>query len=135
YDFDLPTSDSEDWTFTATVEVQPKPEPADWTALEVPKGEVDVPQEIVDAELELLQRTAAELVPADGRPAQDGDVAVVDLLAEDGTAQRDYVVELGSERLVEEIENGIRGLSPGEEREIAYELADGSRRKATVGLN
>src|SRR5207248_5354909 len=58
----------------------------------------------------------------------------LDLLAEDGTAQRDYVVELGSERLVEEIENGIRGLSPGEEREIAYELADGSRRKATVVL-
>jgi trigger factor len=134
YDFELPTSDSEDWSFTATVEVQPKPEPADWTSLEVPKREIEVPQEVVDAELELLQRTAAELVPAHGRPAQDGDVAVIDLLAEDGTAQRDYVVELGSERLVEEIENGLRGLQPGEEREIAYELADGSRRTATVVL-
>ncbi len=134
YEFNLPTNDKEDWSFTATVEVQPKPEPADWTTLEVPKAEVEVPQEVVDAELELLQRTVAELVPVEGRPAQDGDVAVVDLIAEDGTAQRDYVVELGSERLVEEIESGVRGLSSGDEREIAYELADGSRRKATVAL-
>ncbi len=95
YQYDLPTTDQEDWRFTATVEVQPKPEPADWTELEVPRLEVEVPQEAVQAELEQLQRTVAELVPVEGRPAQDGDVVVVDLLAEDGTAQRDYVVELG----------------------------------------
>jgi len=134
YDYELPVSDKDDWSFSATVEVQPKPEPADWTTLEVPKAEVEVPEEALQAELELLQRTVAELVPVDSRPAQDGDVAVVDLVAEDGTAQRDYVVELGSERLVEEIENGLRGLSPGESREIAYELGDGTPRKATVEL-
>jgi trigger factor len=82
----------------------------------------------------MLQRIAAEIVPVAGRPAEDGDTVVVDLLAEDGSAQRDYIVELGSERLVEEIENGIRGLSPGENREIAYELADGTRRAATVAV-
>jgi trigger factor len=134
YDYELPTSDSEDWSFSATVEVQPKPEPADWTKLEVPKAEAEVPEEAVLAELETLQRIAAEIVPVEGRPAQEGDTAVIDLVAEDGTAQRDYVVELGSERLVEEIENGVRGLSTGESREIAYELADGTTRKATVTL-
>ena len=112
--------------------MQPKPEPADWTQLEVPKHEAEVPEEAVQAELEALQHTVAELVPVEGRPAEDGDTAVVDLVAEDGSAQRDYVVELGSERLVEEIENGIRGLAAGESREIAYELADGTRRSATV---
>jgi trigger factor len=100
----------------------------------VPKHEAEVPQEAVDAELEMLQKIAAEIVPVEGRAAQDGDTVVVDLIAEDGSAQRDYVVELGSERLVEEIENGIRGLSAGEDREIAYELADGSRRTATVAV-
>ena len=134
YDYELPANDKADWSFTATVEVQPKPEPADWSTLEVPKHEAEVPQEAVQAELETLQRIAAELVPVEGRPAQDGDVAIVDLVADDGSAQRDYVVELGSERLVEEIENGLRGLSAGEEREIAYELADGTRRNATVAL-
>jgi trigger factor len=132
YEYELPANEKEDWRFSATVEVQPKPEPADWTTLEVPRHEAEVPAEAVQAELESLQRVAAELIPVEGRPAQDGDTVVVDLIAEDGTAQRDYVVELGSERLVEEIENGIRGLGPGESREIAYELADGTKRTATV---
>jgi trigger factor len=132
YEYDLPSSDKEDWSFTATVEVQPKPEPADWTTLEVPKHEAEVPEEAVQAELEMLQRIAGELVPVEGRPAQTGDTLVIDMVSEDGTAQRDYVVELGSERLVEEIENGVRGLNAGESRDIAYELADGARRQATV---
>jgi len=134
YEYELPASESADWTFSATVEVQPKPEPADWTTLEVPKQEAEVPQQAVEAELEMLQRIAGELVPVEGRPARDGDTVVVDLIADDGSAQRDYVVELGSEQLVEEIENGIRGLSAGESREIAYELVDGTQRNATVAL-
>jgi trigger factor len=134
YEYELPASESADWRFSATVEVQPKPEPADWTTLEVPKREAEVPHEAVDAELELLQRIAGELVPVEGRPAQDGDTVVIDLVADDGSAQRDYVLELGSERLVEEIENGIRGLSPGESREIRYEIADGTQRTASVTL-
>jgi trigger factor len=134
YEYELPHDDKQDWRFSATVEVQPKPEPADWTTLEVPKAEAEVPEEAVQAELEAIQGTVAELSPVEGRPAQDGDVAVVDLLASDGSAQRDYVVEVGSGRLVEEIENGLRGLEPAGSREIAYELADGGRRSATVEL-
>src|SRR3954453_10898145 len=134
YEYELPSSEQEDWRFSATVEVQPKPEPADWTTLEVPKHEAEVPAEAVQAELESLQRVAAELIPVEGRPAQDGDTVVVDLIAEDGTAQRDYVVELGSERLRGGVEHRLRGLSAGESREIAYELADGTTRKATVTL-
>ena len=135
YEYDLPSSDKQDWRFTAEFAVQPKPEPADWTQLEVPKPEIEVPEEVVQAHLEELQHTAGELVPVDGRPAQDGDTVVVDLVAEDGQAQRDYVVEVGGARLVEEIENAIRGLGVGESREVVYELGEGSRRQATVTVN
>jgi trigger factor len=134
YDYELPSSDRENWSFSATVAVQPKPEPADWTQLEVPKQPVEVPEEAVQAELEALQRSVGELVPVDGRPAADGDTAVIDIVAADGSAQRDLVVELGSGRLVEEIENGVRGLELGGQREVAYELGDGSTRRATVTL-
>jgi trigger factor len=132
YDYELPDSDGEDWRFSATVAVQPKPEVVDWTQLEVPKQEVEIPEEAVQAELEALQRSVGELVAVEGRAARDGDTVVVDLVADDGSAQRDYVVELGAGRLVEEIENGIRGLSVGESREVVYELGDDSRRQATV---
>ena len=135
YEYDLPSSDKQDWRFTAEFAVQPKPEPADWTQLEVPKPEIEVPEEVVQAHLEELQHTAGELVPVEGRPAQDGDTVIVDLVAEDGQAQRDYVVELGGARLVEEIENAIRGLGVGESREVVYELGEGSRRQATVTVN
>ena len=100
--------------------------------LEVPKHEAQVPEEAVKQELDLLQVSVADLVPVEGRPAQEGDVAVIDLVAHDGTAQRDYIVGIGSGRLVEEIEQGLVGLGAGESREIAYELGDGSRRQATV---
>src|SRR5919204_6531817 len=60
YEYELPATDKQDWSFTAEFAVQPKPEPADWTQLEVPRLEVDVPEEVVQAELELLQRSVAE---------------------------------------------------------------------------
>src|SRR6184192_1915372 len=77
YAYDLPDSEDQDFQFTATVSVQPKPEPADWTTLEVPYAEPEVPAEVVDQELEELRGSVAELAPVDGRPAQTGDVVVI----------------------------------------------------------
>ena len=132
YDFELPTTDKEDWTFSATVDVQPKPELPDWKSLEVPKPEAEVPEELVDRELELLRSSVAELAPVEGRPVQAGDTVVVDLVAGGGETQRDYVVEVGYGRLVEEIEAGLVGMSPGEEKEITFELSDDSQREVNA---
>jgi len=132
YDYDLPTSEEEQFSFTATVAVQPKPEPADWSQLEVPYAEPDVPSEVVDQELEALRETVAELAPVEDRPARTGDVLVIDALDENGEGQRDLVVELGTGRLVEEIERALTGASAGETREVEFETADDSTAKATV---
>jgi trigger factor len=135
FDFELPTDEGEGWTFTATVDVQPKPELPDWTTLEVPRAEVAVPDELIQAELDALRATVAELAPVEGRPAQAGDIAVVDLVDPEGEGgQRDYVVEIGSGRLVEEIEQTLVGMSPGESKAIEFELADDSRRTVDVSL-
>ena len=134
YNYDLPDSEDEEFQFTATVSVQPKPEPADWTALEVPYAEPQVPAEVVDQELEELRASVAELAPVEGRPAQTGDVVVIDALDASGDGQRDLVVELGSGRLVEEIERALTGASPGETKHVAFELADGSTSTAEVTL-
>jgi trigger factor len=132
YEYELPTSEDEEFRFTATVPVQPKPEPADWTALEVPYAEPEIPEGLVDQELEELRASVAELAPVEGRPARTGDVLVVDALDESGEGQRDLVVELGSGRLVEEIERALTGASEGETKEVEFELADGSKGTATV---
>jgi trigger factor len=132
YDYELPTSEDADFSFTATVPVQPTPEPADWTELEVPYAEPEIPDELVEQELEELRASVAELTPVEGRPARTGDVLVVDALDENGEGQRDLVLELGSGRLVEEIERALTGASQGETKDVEFELADGSTGTATV---
>jgi trigger factor len=121
-DYELPGSDSEDWKFTATVPVLAKPDVVDWKKLQVPYAEPEVPGDIVDHELNVLRSTVAELVPAEGRPAELGDTLVVDLVAGD-EGQHDYVVELGGGRLVPEIEEELVGMSAGETKEIELERA------------
>jgi len=134
YDYELPSSEDSDFQFTATVAVQPKPVPADWSQLEVPFAEAEVPQELVEQELEALRESVAELAPVEDRPAHTGDVLVVDALDENGEGQRDLVVELGSGRLVEEIERALIGAAPGETKEVEFESVDGSTAKATVAV-
>jgi trigger factor len=121
-DYQLPESDSEGWRFTATVSVLTKPDVPDWTELQVPYAEPEVPQDLVDHELEVLRSTVAELAPVDGRPAQLGDTAVVDLVGE-GEARRDFIVELGSGRLVPELEEQLVGMAAGETKEIRLQGA------------
>ena len=126
YEFELPDTADEAWRFTATVEIQSLPEIVDWTTLEVARAEVEVPQEAVEAELEALRESVAELAPADGRPARDGDTLVVDLIDSKGEAQRDTVVELGAGRMAGELETALLGASAGDTKQVSFALADGT---------
>src|SRR5690348_4827274 len=134
YDYDLPETDDAEFTFTATVSVQPKPEPADWTTLEVGYAEPEIPAELVEAELEELRSSVAELAPVEDRPARTGDVVVIDVLNPEDEGQRDLVVELGAGRLVEELERALIGTSPGDTKEVDLPQPDGATITATVAL-
>src|SRR4051812_10551568 len=132
YDFELPESDESDWHFTATVRVQEKPELPDWSTLEVGAIEPEVPEELVQRELDALRATFAELVPVEDRPVGPDDTVVIDLISPSGDTRRDYVVELGRGAVVEEIEAGVVGMSAGETKEIAFELAGDERQAVTL---
>jgi trigger factor len=126
FGYEPPGSADESFRFTATVAVQPKPELLDWRELEVPYAEPEVPAELVDRELEALRSAVAELVPVEDRPVAEGDTLVVDLVGDKGEAHRDYVVELGQGRMLDELEAGLNGMSIGDTKTIEAELADGS---------
>jgi trigger factor len=132
YDFELPDSEDQDWQFTATVTVQATPEVADWKELEVGAYEPEVPEELVDRELDALRATVAELAPVEGRPVGPDDTVIVDMVSPQGETRRDYVVELGRGAVVEEIEQGIVGLNAGETKEIEFELVDASKQNVSV---
>jgi trigger factor len=134
YEYELPSSPSDAFQFTATVAVQPRPELADWRTLEVPAGEPEVPEELIDAELDVLRGTVADLAPVDGRSAREGDVLIVDLVSGDSDAQRDYVVELGAGRLLPEIEEALVGKHVGADTEVSSRLPDGGEARLTVTL-
>jgi trigger factor len=132
YDYDLPASSNDTFEFTAEVGVQPKAEAADWTTLEVPAADAEVPDELVEHELEALRGSVAELVPVDGRGATDGDALVIDVDGDEGEAQRDLVVTLGAGRLLPDLEQGLAGMRAGETKEIEYALPDDERRTVAV---
>jgi len=114
--------------FTATVPVAPKPVLGDWTSLEVPAPEPIVPEEAVDAELERIRDSVAELVPVTGRAVEEGDTVVLDLIAvepgSEPSEHRDYVAELGSGYLAEELEREIPGMDEGETKDVELERGD-----------
>src|SRR5690349_7493390 len=134
YDFELPASEDEDWEFTATVAVQAKPDVPDWTQLEVGVAEVEVPEELVQRELDALRATVAELVPVDGRPVGPEDTVIVDLVSPSGEERRDYVVELGRGAVVDEIEAGVVGMTAGETKEISFEVGPEGAENQSVTL-
>ena len=120
--------DDEPFKFSATVAVLPKPEIADWTELEVPAAEPEVPAELVDNELERIRETVAELVPVDGRPVQAGDTLVIDITGEGLPAQRDFVVEVGAGWLLPELDEALVAMPAGSTKSV--ELGEGESKQA-----
>ncbi len=122
YGYELPESEDASWAFTATFAVQPKPELSDWHELEVPAPEPELPPELVEQALQELQSTAAELSPAN-RPAQPGDIVVLDLVMPND-ARRDYAVELGSGRLAPELDEALVGASSGQAASVELPVSE-----------
>jgi trigger factor len=129
YGYELPEGEGRDWRFTATVAVQAKPELPDWSTLEVPAAEPEIPAELVEQALQEVQATAADLAPVDGRPAQPGDVLVLDLVMP-GDARRDYAVEVGGGRLAPELEQALVGVSAGDSASVEIPVSE--RETSTV---
>ena len=66
------------------------------------------------------------LVPVDGRPVRPDDTVVADLVSPGGETRRDYVIELGRETVVDDVEQALVGLSAGQTKDVEFELGDGS---------
>src|SRR5919197_528687 len=93
HEFELPSGSDEAWSFAATVDVQPLPEIVDWTTLEVPKPEAEIPDETIDAESEGQRDTVVEL--GAGRLADELEAAIVGSSPGE-TKQASYTLSDGS---------------------------------------
>jgi trigger factor len=126
---DLPAEGSP-FSFSATVEVVPEPVLGQYKDLEVPKGEVEVRDEDVDAQVERLRDQFAELRSAPAKTVAEGDYVTVDFVGmldgepvEDASAE-DYLLQLGSGQVMPEVEEGLTGMGVGDERLIPVDYPD-----------
>lgn len=117
--------------FAVLVDVSPEV-PLDASAyqdLTVKAEKVEATQEQVDDYLEQLRVRRATLVPVEDRPAQLGDVTVIDYEGFftdgeerqpiEGAVGQDFDLELLEDKFLPEIVAGLVGMEPGAEKEVS----------------
>ena len=104
--------------FVATVERRPDIELPEIDGMEIEVAKAEITDEDINNRLEALRQRFGTLVGVD-RPAAKGDYANIDLTAEiDGEvvdSQEGVSYELGSETMLDGLDEALEGLSAGEE--------------------
>jgi trigger factor len=128
------------FSFTAKLEVKPKIDKVDTSSLVVQRPRESVEESDIARELEQLREQNAELVAlTESRPAREGDILTLDIeVTVEGQPRSDLSstdtrAELGSERLLAEIEAGLAGASAGEQREVSLTFGDDYGHEALRG--
>jgi trigger factor len=119
----MPEDEGEPLTFKFEVGVRPPAELGTYKGLEVGRDEQEVPDEIVDTEVERVREGFARLEQVE-RAAAEGDSLLIDFegfvddSAFQGGAAEDYLLALGSGQLIEGFEEQLVGAEAGEKREV-----------------
>ena len=124
-----PEDEGQPLGFKFEVGVRPQAELGEYKGLEVGKKETEVPDDIVEAEIERIREGFARLEPVD-RAAAEGDSLLIDFeglvdgSAFEGGKAEDYLLELGSGSLIEGFEEQLTGAKAGEERKVEVTFPD-----------
>lgn len=105
-------------TFEALVQVRPLVAIPGYAGIQVTVPPFTVGDEEVEAQVDRLRETEAELVEV-GRPAQDGDNVTIDVHGTDTKGEEvvnvdDFLYEVGSGRVVPELDQELRGSKVGD---------------------
>jgi trigger factor len=126
--------------FSIEVAVRPRATLGDYRGLEVGRGEPDVPDEAVDAELERLREGFASLRPVE-REAASGDYLLVDYVAKaggepiEGAEARDFLLELGAEGMLDGFDEVLTGARAGEDRTAEITFPEDYRPERLAGTD
>lgn len=118
-----PTEQGEPLSFAFEIGVRPEASLGDYLGLEVERPEAEVPDEMVERELDRLRESMARLEPVD-RPAAEGDHVLVDFTGRldgeefEGGSATGEVIEIGSGRLIPGFEEQLVGAVGGGEVEV-----------------
>lgn len=124
-----PDAEGDPLGFKLEVGVRPKATLGEYRGLEVGRAEPQVPEDVVEREIERVRAGFAKLEPVE-RAAAEGDVLLIDFeglvdgQAFEGGKASDYLLELGGGQLVEGFEEQLSGAAAGEEREVKVSFPD-----------
>ena len=110
--------------FTAEVAVKPEVTLGDYKGLEVPKSDVEVTDEDVDAEIKKEQEKNSRTVTVEDRGAENGDITTIDFegfvdgVAFEGGKGTDYPLTLGSGSFIPGFEDQLVGAKAGDHVEV-----------------
>jgi trigger factor len=129
-----------EFSFSGYVEVYPEARVGQYKGLTVTATRVDVKPEEVDRLIEKLRDQRATLLPVEDRPAQLGDVVVLDFQARDAEgnlleelAAQDLQLELKEENFIPGFVAGVVGMQLDETKEITATLPEDYFRKELAG--
>ena len=127
--------------FTVTIEVAcyPEVEVKDYKGVEISKIELEVTDADVDTAIQNMARRNSRMVTVEDRPAQDGDMVLIDYEGwvgdnqfEGGTAER-YPLKLGSGTFIPGFEEQLVGLSTGENKDVVVTFPEDYHEDSLAG--
>jgi trigger factor len=124
-----PDSEDEPLAFKFEVGVRPPAKLGEYKGLEVGRAENEVPDDIVDREIERVREGFARLEPVE-REAAEGDSLLIDFegfvdgAAFEGGKAEDYLLALGTGQLIEGFEEQLVGAKAGEDRKVEVTFPD-----------
>lgn len=124
-------TESADFAFTAEFEVRPEVVLKQVEKLQVQREKFVLDDAFVNNTLEDIRKSRSVNVPVlEDRPAQKGDIAVIDFKGfldsgelENGSAEG-HELELGSNMFIPGFEEGVTGMTVGSEKEVQIKFPD-----------
>jgi trigger factor len=113
-----PTAEGE--TVEFKVGVRPVAELGEYKGLQVEKAGSEVPDEVIDREIDRMLEANSSLEVVD-RAAEEGDLVLVDFVGSldgvefEGGSANDHTIEIGSGQLIDDFEEQIIGAKAGDE--------------------
>ena len=125
--------------FTADVATKPEVTLGDYKGVEVPKTEIAVTDEEVDAEVKKEQDKNARTVAVEDRAAANGDITTIDFegfvdgVAFEGGKGTDYALTLGSGTFIPGFEDQLVGANTGDHVEVKVTFPEEYQAKELAG--
>ena len=125
--------------FTAEVAVKPEVTLGEYKGVEVPKSEIEVTDEEVDAEVKKEQEKNSRTINVEGRAAQLNDIVTIDFEGSvdgvpfDGGQATEYPLTLGSNTFIPGFEDQLVGAKVGDDVDVKVTFPEEYQAKELAG--